>query len=569
MKKIFIAILLVFALSLSVYAANKEFKLNLNTLNTKQSKSSDITQKFNYQLTYSLEGQSTVLEREIELLSRKVTYLLFGEAGNQKETSEEYYKRKHDYLELRYNPDIPKDSSTFSGYDENSQEYKDDLVSGISLPLILNIVNEMEIIYKSIDNIRVFKSGNDLVISEVTLLNITHKEENITEPMKYDAVRTNLVMYYFFKELKGEYKLYYLMGETKEGLEEFLLERENNEKKGMLSIAPSHRSDVTKIYNYSKLEKLEQNKVEQIYNENSKNILYLTAIYNNYVVASANAFFIDSGLVVTTWNFLEKSLREAQYITITSGNNSYLIDGIVTVNPNSDIAVIKLKENISNKVVLGESDRLNFEDPIITLSSKTAVGLTASTGILITNDKYLQTTLPLVASDEGSPLFNESGEVIGMNTSKSINTSLSIAIPSKAIKEIKDTIKEDFNSLKTISFDKLKEDYYYGQYAKEKTINNISKNKWQELNKKYNLEETIKLPLLKASNKKNIFSLRYKNNLAGLLNGMQLSLSFQDHLIKNNYKLIVNGTKKKVYTNNNQRVTIIDEFDYLIIIVVN
>ena len=39
---------------------------------------------------------------------------------------------------------------------------------------------------------------------------------------------------------------------------------ENNEKKGMLSIAPSHRSDVTKIYNYSKLEKLEQNKVEKI-----------------------------------------------------------------------------------------------------------------------------------------------------------------------------------------------------------------------------------------------------------------------------------------------------------------
>ena len=49
------------------------------------------------------------------------------EVKNKIETYKNRYKnalkKKIEYMELRYNPEIPKDENTFSGYDEKSQEY--------------------------------------------------------------------------------------------------------------------------------------------------------------------------------------------------------------------------------------------------------------------------------------------------------------------------------------------------------------------------------------------------------------------------------------------------------------
>ena len=42
----------------------------------------------------------------------------------------------------------------------------------------------------------------------------------------------------------------------------------------------------------------------------------------------ANGFFINNGLIVTTWNFIEKSLIEAQYIIVKDSTiiNYQLLD---------------------------------------------------------------------------------------------------------------------------------------------------------------------------------------------------------------------------------------------------
>jgi len=73
-------------------------------------------------------------------------------------------------------------------------------------------------------------------------------------------------------------------------------------------------------------------------------------------------------------------------------------------------------------------NKIKVEDPAIVISSKTSVGLTLQKGIVVANDGYIQSAIPLVTTDEGSPLFDQNGNVIGMNTAKQVNSSISLAI---------------------------------------------------------------------------------------------------------------------------------------------
>lgn len=572
-KKILLTILLCFSCT-SVFATTNHFEIDSSKFSfSSNSKKNKVTSEFDkkYNLTTNISESNDKVKTEITSLSKKVTYLLLGN-DISKETAKEYYRRRNDYLNLRYNPKIPKDSNTFTGFtglDENSQEYKDDLVSGMSVPGMFNILSELEINYNSIDSIRV-SVNKDMVISMVFLKDITMKEEDSNDPMKYKNVKTNMILYYYFKKLDNEYKLYYLFAETKDDLSKYLNSVEDSESTKSMVVSEKYDSKLSDIYDFSKLQALDSNKLNQIYDLNSKNVLILNAYYNTRVVASANGFLISDGLVVTTWDFLEKALVDSQFFTIKNKDGTvYQIDGIVTANPETDIAVIKLKEKIETNTVLGDTKNVSIEDPIVTISSKSGVGLTLQTGIITSKDGYLQTSLPLTESDEGSPLYNENGELIGVNTAKSINSSISMAIDSKVLAEVKTKVSDtQFDSIKTISFDELKEKYYYTSYGKEKVVNSIPSSKWKEFKKIGNIEKNIKLELVKANYDNNVVSLRYHNGISKYISGMQLAASFKEELVKSSYKQILNNSSKAIYENGKYKVIIMDEFDYLIIVMV-
>lgn len=572
MKKILLGICITLLGCMSVLAATKGFSIDTANLSiSKGSKKTSILSNFNdeYNLSYSITSNDSEFEEKIMYLSKKVTYLLLGDINSVDESSEEYYKRHQEYLELRYDPEVPKDDSTFTGLDENSQEYKDDLVSGITIPSMFLLLDELDIKYSSFGNIRVTKTDT-AVISMVYLPNITMKEESSENPMEYVSIKTNLILYYYFKELNGEYKLYYIIGETTDDLNDYFSDVESTEEKYVMQVAPSYDTGLSDIYDYSKLNSLSNQKTTQIYNNNSKNVVTLNSYYNNYNVASANGFYISDGLVITTWNFLEKSLIDAQYIAIKdSDGNSLEIDGIVTANPETDVAIIKLKEKTGKSINLGDSNNLKIEDPAIIISSKTGIGLTLQKGIVISNDGYIQISIPVSSSDEGSPLINEDGQVVGMTTAKQVNTSISIAINSNVLKEIQDKFNNiDFNILETISFDKLKEQYYYVKYNEEVIQNNIPASKWKTYSKIGNIEETINLELIKANYVDGIVSLRYHNGIHKYIDSMQLASEFKNKLIEDGYKEIISSSNKCIYENKNYQVIIISEFDYLIVVMV-
>ena len=554
MKKILITIITIVLCTVTVLAAAKNFTITSTNLSFNNSKQEAITKEFNkkYDLSYKISSKDEELKKEITSLTKKVTYLLLGEMNEDEETPEEYYNRHKEYLKLRYAPKIPKDENTFSGYDKKSQEYKDDLVSGAVVPSLFLTINELKIKYNTFGDIRVVETdGGMLAVSSIP--NIKLKVASTENPKEYELQETNLTLFYYFKKNGTDYQLYYLSGET------YTDESDEITSSSNLNLA----------YDYSKLNSLTQADIDNVTNIAKENVMYLTSNYNNYVVGHANAIVINKGLLVTTWSFIEEALTNAQYITIIdSNNNTHQLDGIVTANINSDIAVLKLKEQTQNNIKITDSDKLLSNDPSILVAYQPGK-LTTRKGIVTANDGYIQTSIPITLEEVGSPILDKDGNLIGMTTKEIINSQTSVSIPSNALKEVQDLFNSiEFTKIKTVSFDKLKESYYYVKYAEEIEKTNIPENVWNRYKEIGNIDKTVNIDLVKSSYKNKVLSLRYKNNAKEYIPTMQLVSSFTNKLKEQGYKKISESNTKVIYKNNKYQVTIMEEFDYLIIVMV-
>ena len=554
MKKILITIITIVLCTVTVLAAAKNFTITSTNLSFNNSKQEAITKEFNkkYDLSYKISSKDEELKKEITSLTKKVTYLLLGEMNEDEETPEEYYNRHKEYLKLRYAPKIPKDENTFTGYDEKSQEYKDDLVSGAVVPSLFLTINELKIKYNTFGDIRVVETdGGMLAVSSIP--NIKLKVASTENPKEYELQETNLTLFYYFKKNGTDYQLYYLSGET------YTDESDEITSSSNLNLA----------YDYSKLNSLTQADIDNVTNIAKENVMYLTSNYNNYVVGHANAIVINKGLLVTTWSFIEEALTNAQYITIIdSNNNTHQLDGIVTANINSDIAVLKLKEQTQSNIKITDSDKLLSNDPSILVAYQPGK-LTTRKGIVTANDGYIQTSIPITLEEVASPILDKDGNLIGMTTKEIINSQTSVSIPSNALKEVQDLFNSiEFTKIKTVSFDKLKESYYYVKYAEEIEKTNIPENVWNRYKEIGNIDKTVNIDLVKSSYKNKVLSLRYKNNAKEYIPTMQLVSSFTNKLKEQGYKKISESNTKVIYKNNKYQVTIMEEFDYLIIVMV-
>ena len=554
MKKILITIITIVLCTVTVFAATKSFTITSTNLSFNNSKQKAITQEFNkkYDLSYKISSKDESLKKEITSLTKKVTYLLLGEMNEDEETPEEYYNRHKEYLKLRYAPKIPKDENSYTGYDEKSQEYKDDLVSGAVVPNLFLTINELKIKYNTFGDIRVVETaGGMLAISNIP--NIKLKVASTENPKEYELQETNLSLLYYFKKNGTDYQLYYLSGETY-----------NDETDEITS-----KSDLNLAYDYSKLNSLTQADIDNVTNIGKENVMYLTSNYNNYVVGHANAIVINKGLLVTTWSFIEEALINAQYITIIdSNNNTHQLDGIVTANINSDLAVLKLKAETKTNIKIANSDKVTSSDPSILVSYQPGK-ITTRKGIITANDGYIQTSIPITLEEVGSPILDKDGNLIGMSKNEMLNTSTSVSIPSNALKEVQDLFNNiEFNKIKTVSFDKLKENYYYVKYEEEIEKTSIPEKVWHRYKEIGNIDKTINIDLVKSSYKNKVLSLRYKNTAKEYIPTMQLVSSFTNKLKEQGYKKVSESNTKVIYKNNKYQVTIMEEFDYLIIVMV-
>ena len=445
--KVIITLLLLGIMGTVSIAVTQRILINNETLsfeNKRKDIFSDLDSNYEF---ISDNNENYELKQIITELTKKTTYLLLGDANVIFENSEDYYKRHNDYLNLRYNPEIPKDSNSHLGIDINSQEYQDDLLSGVSVPGMFLMLEELGIKYNSYENIRVSIVNNDIAISTISLPYVTIKKQDVDNPMKYIETKTDLKIFYYFKKLNDEYKLLYLYGETNDDIISY--SDKSNEKVGELTINDDYNSKLKDIYDFSKADAIKENTLTKIYNKNKQNIVFMNSVYNMGIVTSANGFFINEGLIATTYNYIEKSLSKAQQIIISDfSGNVYTLDGIVAVNEENDIAILKVKNKSQNNVDVEKSTKYNIEDAVITLNSNVGIGLTASKGIIISKDNNdIQMTLVETEETQGSPIFNNQGNVIGMVNSKILNASTAFATDAEILKKYYDKFSsKDFNT---------------------------------------------------------------------------------------------------------------------------
>ena len=336
---------------------------------------------------------------------------------------------------------------------------------------------------------------------------------------------------------------------------------------GQQNIKNSYNSIVKNQYNTEKLDNYIKDNAENIYNELNGNVVILNTYSGESIVSSANGFFINKGVIVTTWNYIKDSVINGNKIVITnSSSGTYTFDGVISINTELDLAFIKLKEEIGQKPVLGNVYDLKLESIDFTLCSDEDYNLQIKYGYLLKRGGLITSLITLEAKEEGSPLYDSNKNVIGINTAKVLNSSTSIARSTNYIKNFKKKLDDyEFSKLETTSFETLKEKY--SNKESEVNDNQIPKKVWNKYKSIGDIENTITSDLVKSSYDKNIVSLRYKNDIKKYSDNFALADNFISKLKKQGYKEKLSSTYKLMYEKGSSKVVLLNEFDYLIIII--
>ena len=403
-------------------------------------------------------------------------------------------------------------------------------------------LNEMNIKYSSITNFDITKSNN-YYISTITLPDVTYKG---TSNNKFIEEKSNLILTYFFKEKDKSFYLYYVSAKLVDDLNSY----------DDTAFAIKEDVNLSNVYDYTKYNELNNDIINSIYNNVSKNIIILNSYNTNELVNSTLGILVSPGIVLTNYEFIEKSLLNASYIS----TNDYKIDGIITLSKENNLALIKLDNNNTTSISLGETP--NIEDSVVTIKLSNNELIHNKT-LIIDNFNYIKT----IEEDNSSELLiSNDSNLLGISTNndesiykKYINTS----IVSKTLEKLNN---KDFASIEVTSFNKLKEDYYLYKEnnSKEVKLNNNIKN----IDIIKTINNNINIPLVKSSKDNNIISLRYENKINKYMSNEDISLDLRNHLLNNNYKEVSVTNNKYIYENEYNKIIIINEFDYLIVIVV-
>ena len=524
MKRVFSIIIILMIISVLVLSYSISNKLNIN-IDLSKSKDSLMLSSFNDDYKIVIP-EDAFYDDTLENLVYKTTYLLLG---TKDETKEDYYLRHQDYLKLKYS------------YDEDND------VPDISVPGMFLTLNELNVNYSTIGNIKM-NTSKDYYICTVTLPKITMNEEDPNNPKKFKEITTNMIITYFYKEYKGEYYLYYIDAYTKKDLTKY----------DDTTYAIKSDISLNSIYNTNKLNNINNTTINNIYNKNKDYIVNLTSYKTNEYISSSIGVIINDGVVLTNYDFINKSLKEATFISINNGKNYYELDGIITLDIKSNLALLKLKTNVKSNIKIG--DKPNIEDIVISIDEQFNKNKT----LVISNNNYIET---INNDNNSSLLFDMKSNFIGISTNnnESIHNEY---ISTKTLNNIVNKFSNiNYNSIESISFDKLKDKYYLNKNYKDKEISIPKK-----VTNKYKIIKTINnniyIPLIKYSKSNNNITLRYKNNINKYISNIDMSNSLREELLNSNYNETFNSDNKIILENNKYKIVFLSEFDYLIVLVV-
>jgi serine protease Do len=162
-----------------------------------------------------------------------------------------------------------------------------------------------------------------------------------------------------------------------------------------------------------------------------------------------SGFFLnEDGFLITNFHVVEgETLISVEVYHQKDGQlerKTYKQVRIIALNKFADLALLKVEDKDApafKYVALGSADALSVGEHVFAIGSPLGLERTVTEGILSTKTRevggllYLQTTAQINPGNSGGPLFNLSGEVVGVTNMKvSAGEGLGFAIPVESVK---------------------------------------------------------------------------------------------------------------------------------------
>jgi len=161
-----------------------------------------------------------------------------------------------------------------------------------------------------------------------------------------------------------------------------------------------------------------------------------------------SGFFINpDGYLVTNYHVIarETLIKTTVFHRTDNGYEQKRYDKvrIVAINPYVDLALLKIEDagRPFAHVYLGDMSRVNVGETVFAIGNPLGLTRTVSQGIVSTTNRdfegqlYVQTTADINPGNSGGPLFNLSGEVIGVTSMGYLFFGgLNFAIPANTVK---------------------------------------------------------------------------------------------------------------------------------------
>jgi serine protease Do len=165
------------------------------------------------------------------------------------------------------------------------------------------------------------------------------------------------------------------------------------------------------------------------------------------VEAAGSGFIINGNGTIVTNNHV---VDGAKTITVTLSDGTRLPATVIGRDPSTDIAVLRVHADHPLPYLdLGNSGKVETGQWVVAMGNPFGLGGTVTAGIVSAEgrdigdgpyDSFLQIDAPINKGNSGGPLFDQAGQVIGMNTAilspSGGSIGIGFAIPSNTIKSI-------------------------------------------------------------------------------------------------------------------------------------
>ncbi len=169
--------------------------------------------------------------------------------------------------------------------------------------------------------------------------------------------------------------------------------------------------------------------------------------------AYGSAFFISKdGYLLTNHHVIE----DASKVTIMLNDRREIDATVVGSDARTDVALLKVKGSSFPELRTGNVDRLKVGEPVLAIGSPFGFDYSASAGIVSakmrnmmgeTSVPFIQTDVALNPGNSGGPLFNQNGEVVGVNSRIFSGTGgymgLSFSIPIDVAMDVAEQLKKN------------------------------------------------------------------------------------------------------------------------------